>query len=150
MRPVNIIRIITGYPDRCFLRPGNDAKYPRIQSEWEARTRVCESVCMWVFQKAKKICSLFLSETLTAFAVHICVALARQDSMFVCGSIKQERDGNKRVTTIRYPHDPLAPCLTLVLDKFRQALPQFLFLTANVKKEVTHSQLYTSSTYSSL
>lgn len=75
--------------------------------------------------------SLFLSATLTAFAVHICMALTGQDSVFVRGSIEQERDGNKRVTTIRYPNDPLAPCLTLVLNQLGQTLPQFLLLTAN-------------------
>lgn len=76
--------------------------------------------------------------TLTAFAVHVCVTFACQNAVFVRGSVEQKRNGDERVTAIRYPDNPFPPGLALLLHQLRQTLPQLLFLTAD-KHRMNHA-----------
>ena len=53
--------------------------------------------------------------SLTTFAVHVGVALAGQHSVFVGDGIKEDGDGDERVTAVRYPGNTFTPALTLLL-----------------------------------
>lgn len=54
---------------------------------------------------------------LTAFAVHICVALAGQHSVFVGDGVQQNGNGDERVTAVCYPGNTFGPALTLLLHQ---------------------------------
>ena len=55
--------------------------------------------------------------SLTAFAVHVGVALAGQHSVFVGDGIEEDGDGDERVTAVRYPSNTFTPALTLLLHQ---------------------------------
>lgn len=77
---------------------------------------------------------------LTAFAVHVSVALTVQHAMFVSDSIQQNGNSDEGVAAISYPRHTLAPALTLLLHQLRQTLPQLLLLAADTNLSSTNGQ----------